>query len=61
MFSRLSIRQKLTAMLMLISGGVLALASAAYVTWDYYQFRSDMQVDLETQAALVLDNTDPAI
>ena len=61
MFNRLSIRQKLSAMLMLISGVVLALASAAYVTWDYYQFRADMRADLQTQAALVLDNTAPAI
>jgi signal transduction histidine kinase/CheY-like chemotaxis protein len=60
-FTRLSIRQKLTAMLMLISGAVLALASAAYVTWDYYRFRADMRADLQTQAALVLDNTAPAI
>ena len=61
MFNRLSIRQKLTVMLMLISGTVLALASAAYVTWDYYRFRADMRADLQTQAALVLDNTAPAI
>ena len=32
MFDRLSIRQKLTAMLMLISGVVLGLASIAFVT-----------------------------
>jgi signal transduction histidine kinase/CheY-like chemotaxis protein len=60
-FTGLSIRQKLSAMLMMISGIVLALASAAYVTWDYYRFRADMRSDLLTQAALVLDNTAPAI
>jgi len=57
MFKRLSIRQKLTAMLMLTSGTVLALAAVAFVTWDFYRFRADMRTDLETQAALVLDNT----
>ncbi len=61
MFNRLSIRQKLTAMLMLTSGAVLGLAAIAFVTWDFYRFRADMQADLETQAALVLDNTEAAV
>ena len=61
MFNRLSIRQKLTAMLMLTSGTVLGLAAIAFVTWDFYRFRADMQADLETQAALVLDNTAAAV
>ena len=61
MFNRLSIRQKLTMMLMLTSGSVLALASVAFVSWDYYRFRADMQADLITQAQLVLDNTAAAI
>ncbi len=61
MLNRLSIRQKLSAMLILTSGTVLALASIGYVTWDYYRFRADMRTDLQTQAALVLDNTAPAI
>jgi hypothetical protein len=61
MFKRLSIRQKLTAMLMLTSGTVLVLAAVAFVTWDFYRFRADMQADLETQAGLVLDNTAAAV
>ncbi len=61
MLSRLSIRQKLTAMLMLISGAVLALAAVAFVAWDFYRFRADMQADLVTQAQLVLENTAAAI
>ena len=61
MFSRLSIRQKLTAMLMLISGAVLALASIAFMAWDFYRFQADMQADLVTQARLVLENTTAAI
>ena len=61
MLSRLSIRQKLTAMLMLISGAVLVLASIAFVAWDFYRFRADMQADLVTQARLVLDNTAAAV
>jgi signal transduction histidine kinase/ActR/RegA family two-component response regulator len=61
MLNRLSIRQKLTAMLILISGAVLVLASAAFVTWDFYRFRADMRADLVTQAQLVLDNAAAAV
>jgi signal transduction histidine kinase/CheY-like chemotaxis protein len=57
MLSRLSIRQKLAALLMVTSSVVLILASIAYVTWDYFRFRGDMRADLATQAELVLDNT----
>jgi signal transduction histidine kinase/ActR/RegA family two-component response regulator len=61
MLSRLSIRQKLTVILMLTSCGVLLLAAAAFVTWDFYRFRADMEADLRTQAQLVLENTDAAV
>ena len=61
MFNRLSIRQRLTAMLMLLSGTVLVLAAMAFVTWDFFRFRADMQTDLVTQAQLVLENTAAAV
>jgi signal transduction histidine kinase/ActR/RegA family two-component response regulator len=61
MFRGLTIRQKLTAMLMLISGSVLILAAVAFVTWDFYRFRADMEADLRTQAQLVLENTAAAL
>src|SRR4029453_19298868 len=61
MFNGLSIRQRLTAMLMLLSGTVLVLAAIAFVTWDFYRFRADMQADLRTQARLVLGNTAAAV
>jgi signal transduction histidine kinase/ActR/RegA family two-component response regulator len=61
MLNRLSIRQKLTAMLMIASATVLLLASAAFVIWDFYRFRADMRLDLTTQAALVLENTEAAV
>jgi len=61
MFSQLSIRQRLTAMLMLLSGAVLGLAAIAFVTWDFYRYRADMQSDLTTQAQLVLENTAAAV
>jgi signal transduction histidine kinase/ActR/RegA family two-component response regulator len=59
--SRLSIRQKLAALLMLTSSIVLVVASIAYLTWDYFRFRADMRTDLATQAELVLDNTAAAL
>lgn len=61
MLNRLSIRQKLTALLMMISAAVLGLASTAFVTWDFYRFRADMQADLSTQAHIVLDNSAAAV
>src|SRR5690348_10989528 len=61
MLNRLSIRQKLTAMLMIMSSAMLLLASIAFVTWDFYRFRADMQSDMITQAHLVLDNVAAAI
>ena len=61
MLNRLSIRQKLTALLMMISAAVLGLAITAFVTWDYYRFRADLQADLSTQAHIVLDNAAAAV
>ena len=57
----LSIRQKLTAMLMTASTVVLLLASAAFVIWDFYRYRADMETDLITEAQLVLENTAAAV
>ncbi|MBY0494887.1 MAG: response regulator [Cyanobacteria bacterium] len=61
MLKRLSIRQKLTAMLMTASAVVLLLASMAFVVWDFYRYRADMQSDLATEAQLVLENTAAAV
>ena len=61
MLNRLSISQKLTAMLMMMSSAVLSLASVAFVTWDFYRFREEMVVDITTQAQLVLENTTAAV
>jgi signal transduction histidine kinase/ActR/RegA family two-component response regulator len=61
MLNRLSIRQKLTAMLMLASTALLVMAAVAFAVWDFYRFRADMQADLVTQAQVVLDTTAAAI
>ena len=56
-----SIRARLAALLMFASSVVLIAASVAYVAWDYFRFRADMQAGLEAQAELVLDNTAAAL
>jgi signal transduction histidine kinase/ActR/RegA family two-component response regulator len=61
MLKRLSIRQKLTSLQMMTSAAVLGLACTAFVAWDYYRFRADMEVDLKTQAHIVLDNAAAAV
>ena len=61
MLKRLSIRQKLTAMLMLASTALLVMAAIAFAVWDFYRFRADMRADLVTQAQIVLENTIAAI
>jgi hypothetical protein len=45
-----SIRGKLAALLMIASSVVLIAASVAYVAWDYFRFRADMQTSLDAQA-----------
>ena len=61
MLNRFSIRQKLTAMLMLASTSLLVMAAVAFAAWDFYRFRADMQDDLAIQAQVVLENTAAAI
>ncbi len=61
MLARLSIRQKLAALLMLTSSLVLVSASIAYVTWDYFYFRAGMERGLRAQAELVLDSAAAAL
>jgi signal transduction histidine kinase len=57
----LPIGSKLVAMIMLTSGLVLALASAGYVFWDYYQLRSDLENDVQSQSRLALGNAEAAL
>jgi signal transduction histidine kinase/CheY-like chemotaxis protein len=59
--STLPIGSKLVAMIMLTSGLVLALASAGYVLWDYYELRRDLESDVRSQARLALDNAEAAL
>ena len=56
-----SIRRQLVAMFMIVSTTVLLMASLAFLTWDYIQFRTDMRQELSIQARMVLENSTAAI
>ena len=46
----LSIRRKLTVIILVTSGIAVVVASAGFVAWDYVLFREQMVRDLETTA-----------
>ncbi len=53
---RLSLRGKITLVNMLTSVAALLLASAAFLAYDVYTFRSRMVSDVETLSAVIGDN-----
>ncbi|MCA1559844.1 MAG: response regulator [Acidobacteria bacterium] len=61
LFSRLRIRHKLVAMIMLTTSVVMVLASAGYLAFDYYGTREDLREDLTSQAGMLLENSQAAI
>ena len=61
LFSRLRIRHKLVAMIMLTTSVVMVLASAGYLAVDYYRTREDLREDLTSQAAMLLENSQAAL
>ena len=61
LFSRLRIRHKLVAMIMLTTSVVMVLASASYLAFDYYRTREDLREDLTSQAAMLLENSQAAL
>jgi signal transduction histidine kinase len=61
LFSRLRIRHKLVAMIMLTTSVVMVLASAGYLAVDYYRTREDLREDLTSQAGMLLENSQPAL
>jgi signal transduction histidine kinase len=60
-FRRLPIRVKLIAMITTVSGAVLLLASLGYLIMNNYQTREELRADLESQADLILKNSDSAL
>ena len=55
------IKRKLTAMLLLISGLVLLLTSAAFVTYQVVTFRQTMRDNLSTRAQILAANSTAAL
>src|SRR6266496_4699207 len=55
------IRRKLTAILLLISGLVLLLTSAAFVTYQVVTFRQTMRNNLATRARILAANSTAAL
>src|SRR6266540_2128337 len=55
------IKRKLTAMLLLISGLVLLLTSAAFVTYEVVTFRQTIRTQLATRSRILAANSTAAL
>jgi methyl-accepting chemotaxis protein len=60
-FSGLSIKRKLTFIIMLASGVVVTLASAGFLAYDYISFRRNMVADLAVLAQMLEVNASTAL
>jgi signal transduction histidine kinase/ActR/RegA family two-component response regulator len=61
LFSHLSIRLKLIAMILTTCAAAIVLASLGYLVVDYYQTRDELENDLRAQADLILQNSIAAL
>jgi signal transduction histidine kinase/ActR/RegA family two-component response regulator len=57
----LPIRRKLLLMTFASSAVALLFASGGFLAWDVYQFRIEMQQDMETQARVIAETAAPAV
>ena len=57
-FRNLPIRRKLIAMIMTTCVAVMLLSSLGYLAGDVYQTRNEILADLQSQAAVILQNSD---
>jgi signal transduction histidine kinase/ActR/RegA family two-component response regulator len=60
-FSGLSIKRKLTIIIMATAGVVVTLASAGYLSYDYVSFRRNMVADLTVLAEMLEVNASTAV
>jgi signal transduction histidine kinase/CheY-like chemotaxis protein len=60
-FAGLSIKRKLTIIIMATAGVVVMLASAGYLTYDYFSFRRNMVADLTVLAEMLEVNASTAV
>jgi signal transduction histidine kinase/ActR/RegA family two-component response regulator len=61
LFARLAVRHKLVFIIMVTTTIVLTLASVGYVAGDYWRTRTDLALDMESQAELILGATQVAV
>ena len=60
-FAGLPIRHKLVAMIMATSTAALLFASGGYLIGDYFQSRRDLEEELRSKAAVLLENSTAAL
>ena len=59
--ARGSLSRKLTAMNLLVSGGVLVLASTVLIAYDLVTFRDDLVTNTSVQAQIIGSNAVPSL
>ena len=57
----MAVHRKLLAMMLIVSGAALLLASVASMAYQYSQFRTDLARNAATSATLILANTRPSV
>jgi methyl-accepting chemotaxis protein len=57
----MTIKHKLTAIIMLISVTSLILGLVAFIVWEYFDLKKDMVTKLSTHAAIIADNAKAAV
>ena len=57
----MTIKQKLTAIIMLISIMAIVLALSAFIIWNYFDIKKGLVANLTTHAAIVADNSRAAV
>ncbi len=60
-FHDITIKNKLTAIIMLTSATALLMGLSAFITWEYFDIKKKMVANLSTHAAIIADNTKAAV
>ncbi len=60
-FQDITIKNKLTAIIMLTSVTALLMGLSAFITWEYFDIKKNMVANLSTYAAIIADNTKAAV
>ncbi len=60
-FQDITIKNKLTAIIMLTSVTALLIGLSAFITWEYFDTKENMLASLSTHAAIIADNTKAAV